>query len=252
MMKGKIALVTGSSRGIGRAVALRLAAQGVTVAVHCGFRREAAEEVAAEITKSGGESFILQADVGRIEEIDALYDDLDVELMRLTGEAKFDILVNAAGIAPRGTIETTIEEDFDRAFAVNVKGTFFMIQKGLPRLRDGGRIVNFSSCVARLASPRTAAYAPTKGAVNVLTLLLAAQLGKRGITVNAVAPGPTDTDMPASWLRTPEGRRMVIETSALGRVGEPEDIAGVVAFLASPDSGWVTGQIIEASGGYKI
>lgn len=251
-MKAKVALVTGASRGIGRAVALRLARDGALVAVHYGSNRAAAEEVVAEIERSGGSAFALSADMASVADIEALYKALDAELARRTGETGFDILVNNAGIAPRGTIEETSQHTFDLLFSVNVRGPFFMIQNALPRLRDGGRIINISSCVTRLAFPEIAAYSATKGAINVLTLLLAAQLGARGITVNAVAPGPTDTDMSASWLGTPEGRASVIQTTALGRVGTPEDIAAAVAMLVSPESGWVTGQCIEASGGIRL
>ena len=251
-MKTKIALVTGASRGIGRAVALRLARDGAMVAVHYGSNRTGAEEVVAEIERAGGSAFALGADMARVADIEALYKALDAELVRRTGEAGFDILVNNAGIAPRGTIEGTSQQTFDLLFSVNVRGPFFMIQNALPRLRDGGRIINISSCVTRLAFPEIAAYSATKGAINTLTYLLAAQLGARGITVNAVAPGPTDTDMSAGWLGTPEGRASVVQTTALGRVGNPEDIAAAVAMLVSPDSGWVTGQCIEASGGIRL
>ncbi len=251
-MNGKIALVTGASRGIGRSVALRLAKNGASVVVHYGTNRDAADEVVAVIGQSGGTAFALQADVGSVAGIIGFYEALDRELVRRFGEARFDILVNNAGIAPRGRIEETTEEMFDRVFAVNVKGPFFMTQQALPRLRDGGRIINLCSIVVRIAVPEVAAYSPTKGAVEVLTRLLAAQLGPRGITVNAVAPGATDTDMNANWLRNPEGRQSVISSTTLGRVGEPADIAAVVAFLASGDSGWVTGQCIEASGGAHL
>lgn len=251
-MKAKIALVTGASRGIGRAIALRLARDGIMVAVHYGSNRAAAEEVVAEIERSGGSAFALGADMARVADIEALYKALDAELAGRTGESGFDILVNNAGIAPRGTVEETSQQTFDLLFSVNVRGPFFMIQNALPRLRDGGRIINISSCVTRLAFPEIAAYSATKGAINVLTLLLATQLGARGITVNAVAPGPTDTDMNASWLRTPEGHASVVQTTALGRVGKPDDIAAAVAMLASPDSGWITGQCIEASGGIRL
>lgn len=251
-MNKRIALVTGASRGIGRAIALRLAQAGNIVAVHYGTNRDAANEVVARIERNGGASFALQADVGNVADINRLYDTFKGELSRRFGEARFDILVNNAGIVTRVPLEETSEKQFDQIISVNVKGPFFMVQRALPLLRDGGRIINISSVVTRLATPRAAVYSMTKGAINTMTLLLAAQLGPRGITVNAVAPGATDTDMNASWLRSQEGRESVISTTALGRVGEPADIAGVVAFFASPDSGWVTGQCIEASGGMQL
>ena len=251
-MKKRIAVVTGASRGIGRAIALRLAQAGTTVVVHYGTNREAADEVVGRIERNGGVSFAVQADMGSVADITRLCNTLKEELARRFGEPFFDILVNNAGIATRVTLEETSEEQFERLFSVNVKGPFFMVQRVLPLLRDGGRIINLSSVVTRLANPGLAAYSMTKGAINTMTLLLAAQLGPRGITVNAVAPGATDTDMNANWLSTPGERESVAGVTALGRVGEPDDIARVVNFLASPESGWVTGQCIEASGGMHL
>jgi 3-oxoacyl-[acyl-carrier protein] reductase len=251
-MNKRIAVVTGASRGIGRAIAFRLAQAGTAVVVHYGTNREAADEVVGRIERNGGVSFAVQADMGSVADITRLCNTLKEELARRFGEPRFDILVNNAGIATRVKLEDTSEEQFERLFSVNVKGPFFMVQRALPLLRDGGRIINLSSVVTRLATPGVAAYSMTKGAINTLTLLLAAQLGKRGITVNAVAPGATDTDMNASWLRSPDARETVTSATALGRVGDPVDIAGVVSFLASPDSGWVTGQCIEVSGGLHL
>lgn len=251
-MNKRIAVVTGASRGIGRAIALRLAQAGNGVVVHYGFNREAADEVVGRIERNGGVAFALQADMGSVSDITRLCSMLKEELMRKFGEPRFDILVNNAGIVTRVTLDETSEEQFDRLFDVNVKGPFFMVQRTLPLLRDKGRIINISSIVTRIATPRAAVYSMTKGAINTMTLLLASQLGLRGITVNTVAPGATDTDMNASWLNSPESRKSVAGVTALGRVGGPLDIAGVVAFLASPDSGWVTGQCIEASGGMHL
>ncbi|HEX9079732.1 MAG TPA: glucose 1-dehydrogenase [Desulfuromonadaceae bacterium] len=251
-MSRRIAVVTGASRGIGRAVALRLAQAGSAVVVHYGTNREAADEVVGRIERNGGASFALQADMGSVADIARFCAALREELLHRFGEPRFDVLVNNAGIATRVALEETSEEQFDRLFDVNVKGPFFMVQRSLPLLRDGGRIINLSSVVTRFANPGIAAYSMTKGAINTLTLLLAAQLGPRGITVNAVAPGATDTDMNAAWLREPEARESVAAATALGRVGQPLDIASVVAFLASPDCGWITGQCIEASGGMHL
>lgn len=251
-MKNRIAVVTGASRGIGHAVALRLAQAGTTVVVHYGTNRAAADEIVGRIERNGGASFAVQADMGNVADITRLCNNLKEELTRRYGEPRFDILVNNAGIATRVPLEETSEEQFDRLFNVNVKGPFFMVQRALPLLRDGGRIINISSVVARVAFPEVAAYSMTKGALNTMTLLLAAQLGPRGITVNSVAPGATNTDMNADWLSSPEGRESVIGSTALRRIGEPLDIARVVTFLASPDSDWVTGQCIEASGGVHL
>lgn len=249
---GSVALVTGASRGIGRAIALRLAKDGAKVAVHYGRNQNAANEVVQSITSNGGTAFLVQAELDTLKGVYALYDALDAALIEKTGTSQFDILVNNAGIYPSATIENTTEEMFDQMFAVNVKAPFFLVQQALPRLRDSGRIINLSSAVTRVAAPNIAAYSLTKGAINTLTLILAAQLGSREITVNSVAPSATDTDTNASWLRQPESQQSIASMTALGRVGQAEDIADVVAFVASPDSHWMTGQYIEASGGFHL
>lgn len=193
-LRGLVALVTGASRGIGRAIAIQLAKDGATVVVHYGHDQTATNEVIQSITSTGGTAFPVQAELDTLKGVYALYDALDAALIEQTGTTQFDILVNNAGIYPRATIENTTEEMFDRQFAVNVKAPFFLIQQSLPRLQDGGRIINLSSAVTRVAAPNLAAYSLTKSAINTLTLTLAAQLGSRGITVNAVAPSATDTD----------------------------------------------------------
>ena len=251
-LKGKTALVTGASRGIGREIAKRLAREGALVAVHYGTNHEAALETVREIGGAGGAAFPVAADIGTVEGIQALFRTLDAELVARTGDAKLDVLVNNAATAPFATIEETSEEVFDRVFAVNARGSFFVTQQALPRLRDGGRIVNVSTAATRLGVPMVAAYAASKGALDTLTRLLAVHLGPRGITVNAVAPGVIDTDMAAPLLGDAEATRSVVGQTALGRIGRPNDIAGVVAFLASPDAGWVTGHYLEASGGLRI
>lgn len=253
-LAGKVALVTGGSRGIGRSIARRLAADGALVAVHYGSKPEAAAEVVAAIEAAGGKAFAVQAEVGSVPSIRQMFETLDGLLKDRTGAARFDILVNNAGVAPPAQIEAATEDLFDRVYAVNVKGLFFLTQLALPRLNDGGRIINVSSGVARagMANPDYAVYAPTKGAVDVLTRLLARHLGPRGITVNVLAPGVTDTDMNAGWLGDPAAREGVVRETALGRVGTAEDFAGVAAFLASADAAWVTGQLLEASGGLRL
>jgi 3-oxoacyl-[acyl-carrier protein] reductase len=249
----KVAVVTGASRGIGRAIAERLAHDGHLVVVNYSENKSAADAAVKSISDSGGSAFALQADVGKLASIRAFYEALDSELIRRTGAPRFDVLVNNAGIAPGESIDQVSEELFDRVFAINVKGPFFMTQLGLSRLRDGGRIINVSSLVSRAAFPGYAAYAPTKGALNVFTTQQAAALGARGITVNAISPGPTDTDINAQWLRgNADAAKAVAGMTALGRVGQAADIAGVAAFLASADSAWVTGQYIEVSGGARL
>jgi len=249
-LKNKTALVTGASSGIGRAIAMRLACDGALVAVH-GRDMQAAAETVKAIEAAKGKAFAVKADLGSAGGIQRLFTALDAELLKRTDAARFDILVNNASIAELSSIEETSEELFDRHFAVNVKATYFLTKEALSRLNDGGRIVNVSSSGTRFADPTHSAYYMTKGAINNLTLTLAQQLGKRGITVNSLAPGVTDTRINAAWLND-DAKRYISGQTALGRVGMPEDLAGVAAFLASDDSRWVTGQFIEASGGLRL
>jgi len=249
---GKVALVTGASRGIGRAIALSYAREGALVAVHYGSNQAAAEAVVKEIESSGGRAFAVQADVARVSAIAELFSTLDVQLKERTGEAKFDILVNNAGIAVPAPFEDTSEELFDRHFDINVKGLFFITQKALPRLKENGRIINVSSGVTRVAFPGIPAYASTKGAVDTLTLHLAPLVGARGITVNAIAPGATDTDMNAAWLKSPDAQKQVISQQVIQRVAQADDVAGVALLLALPEAGWITGQAIDTTGGFNL
>lgn len=251
-LKGKVALVTGASRGIGRAIALRLAREGALVAVHYGKNRDAAEEVVREIGQGGGTAFALGQELDQAYDIQALYESLDDALTDRTGSRQFDILVNNAGIGLPASIEETSEAAFDELVKLNVKAPFFMIQQALPRLRDGGRVINLSSAVTRISLPGIPAYSMTKGAIDSLTLSLANQLGPRGITINAIQPGFVATDMNAAMLREPALRQFGADYSIFGRWGEPADIADVAAFLASPDSRWITGQRIDASGGAHL
>ncbi|WNQ10787.1 SDR family oxidoreductase [Paenibacillus aurantius] len=251
-LEGRIAIVTGASRGIGKGIALRLAAEGALVAVHYGTRRDAAEDTISAIEEAGGSAFVVGAELDSLSGVDRLLQILDEELIRRTGSNQFDILVNNAGIGTSSSFIETSEEDFDRLFSVNVKAPFFLVQQSLGRLRDGGRIINISSGVTRIAYPHIMTYNLTKGALNTFTLHLAQLLGPRGITVNAVMPGIVDTDVNASWLHTPDGHKHAVEMSALGRVGEPSDIADIVAFTASPDGRWVTGQMLDATGGSHL
>lgn len=248
-LNGKVAIVTGGSRGIGRAIALRLAQNGAFVAVNYQKNSEAAAAVVKEIGEAGGEAFAVQGDVGTVAGIGSFFETLDVELNKRRASNQFDILVNNAGIGRMGTVETTSEAVFDELMAVNVKGPFFVTQQAAARLRDGGRIINLSSALSRMAYPAMAAYSMGKAAINHFTLILAAELGKRRITVNAIGPGMTVTDFTAHARQDPKVVQGVSSHTALGRLGEAGDIAGVAAWLASEDAGWVTGQYIEASGG---
>lgn len=246
-LAGKTALVTGASRGLGRAIAVRLAAAGALVAVHYGSNAAAAQETVEEIERAGGRAFTVEARLGEDGDLDKLFAGLEKGL----AGRPLDILVNNAGVFT-GAFEDTTAEEFDHAFAVNVRALFFLTQRALPLLRDGGRVINMSSGVTRLAIPQVV-YQMTKAAVDVLGRSLAALLGPRGITVNTVQPGVTDTDMNAGWLRgNPVTTAAVSGATALRRVGRPEDIAGTVVFLASDDARWVTGHAIDATGGYFL
>ncbi len=248
----KIALVTGASRGIGRAIAIALAETGTVIAVHYNNSADQAVETVKLIQEKGGIAFTVQGDVSTLTGIEKLYQELDSELTKQFGDTKFDILVNNAGALAIATIEETDEKTFDEIVAVNMKAPFFITQKAIPRLRDGGRIINISSSVTRIAFPLYAIYAPTKGALNTLTILLAKQLGERGITVNAIEPGLTQTDIIKNLPNYSELVKSVVSMTALGRLGQPQDIADIAAFLASDKSRWITGQIIDAGGGLHL
>lgn len=243
---GKIALVTGGSRGIGRAIAQRLGKDGATVAVGYARDETAANDVVARIEKDGGQAFALQAELGRHGDAADLWAAFDAHI---PGGA-VDIIVNNAGIGRSSDLASLTEDDFDEVFAVNVRAPFFIVQQGLRRLHDGGRIINISSGAARIAMPEIIAYSATKSALDNFTLNLAKELGARSITVNSVAPGIIDTDVNAGWLRgNPQAEAHAASIAALGRVGQPEDVADIVAFLASDDARWVTGRVIDATGG---
>lgn len=251
-LKGKIALVTGASRGIGRGIALRLAQEGAVVAVHYGKRQNEAEEVVHKIKQSGGAAFSIGADLSTLNGIHDLYAKLDEVLQERIGDIMFDILVNNAGIGQILTIEETTEESFDDVMNINVKAPFFVTQQALLRLKDGGRIINISSFVTRMASPSVFTYSMSKGAVDTLTHVLAQQLGCRNITVNAIQPGIINTEMNAGTLQDPSGQKFAAGLSTFKRWGEPEDVADIAAFLATSDSRWITGQLIDASGGSHL
>ncbi|MGY3056610.1 3-oxoacyl-[acyl-carrier protein] reductase [Streptomyces sp. TE3672] len=210
----------------------------------------AAKEVVTRIRKDGSSAFALRAELGRHGDAASLWAAFDAHADQYTPHRAVDIIVNNAGIGRSTDLASLTENDFDTLFAVNVRAPFFIVQEGLKRLRDQGRIINISSGAARLAMPEIIAYGATKGALDTFTLNLAKELGNRGITANSMAPGIIDTDVNASWLRgNPEAEAHAASPAALGRVGQPEDVADIVAFLASDDARWVTGRVIDATGG---
>jgi NAD(P)-dependent dehydrogenase (short-subunit alcohol dehydrogenase family) len=247
-LESKIALVTGASRGIGRAIAERLAADGALVAVHYGKNRAAADETVAAIVGKGGSAFAIGADLAAKDGVRVLYAALDKELTARTGSTKLDILVNNAAIAPFVGFDDTTEAVLDEIYTVNVKSPFFITQEASKRLRDGGRVVFISSGVVRTPFPDVAAYSALKAPLDNLVKTLGVVLGPRSITVNAVSPGAIATDM-GSFLNDPAMAEGVKAKQALKRIGQADDIADVVGFVSSPDARWVTGQVIEASGG---
>lgn len=244
----RTALVTGASRGIGRAIAQRLAADGALVAVHYGENEAAALETIALIEKQGGQAFPVRALLGAPGDVDTLFAGLEAGLRQRTGQARLDVLVNNAAINAPSSIDEITPEVFDRLIAVNAKAPLFITQRALPLLDDGGRIVNISTGATRIAMPELG-YSMSKAPAEVLTLSLANVVGRRGITVNTVSPGPTVTDMNPWMQDNPQVQQLVAGGNAIPRVGQPDDIADVVGFLASEAGRWVTGQVIDASGG---
>jgi len=243
-LSNKIALVTGASRGLGRASAARLAEAGARVIVHYSASREAADALVAEIRAKGGQADAIGADLSVPDAPQKL-----AEAVKALGISKLDILVNNAGVAQFAPLEEQTVADFDRHYAINVRAPYFLTQQLLPLLGEGSSVIFLSSVVARVAFDHTSAYSSTKGAIEVITRNLAKELGPRGIRVNAVAPGAIDTDMAQDFLGTEESREYVKSIQALKRIGQPDDIAEAVLFLASDQSRWVDGRSIEVSGG---
>jgi 3-oxoacyl-[acyl-carrier protein] reductase len=238
----RVALVTGASRGIGAAVARRLAADGYAVAVNYAGNEAAANVTVAAIEQAGGRALAVRADVASAADVKAMFATIEATLGRV------DVLVNNAGILPYVTIAETTDEQFERTMAINVTGTFNTMREAATRLNDGGRIVNFSTSVLHAAPPTYGVYVATKGAVEALTRVFAKELRGRGITCNAVAPGPVATELFLNG-KSDELIQQIAKSAPLERLGQPEDIAGVVSFLAGPDGGWVNGQVLRANGG---
>lgn len=246
-LENKTALVTGASRGIGAAIARRLASDGAHVLLHYGASAEKAAQVQENIRAEGGQADLVQGDLASVDGVDSL---VTAVRDQLAGRS-LDVLVNNAGVAEYVAFEDTDAAVIDRQHAVNVRAPFLLTKGLTDKLADDASVIFVSSVVSKFAFPGVPAYSITKGAVDTLVRHLAAHLGPRGIRVNGVAPGGTATDM-ANWTDTEEGRAMMLSLQALQRVAQPEDIARVVAFLSGKDSGWVTGQVIDASGGIRL
>lgn len=241
-LTGQRALVTGASGGIGAAISEELARRGAYLVLHYGRSGAQAERTLERVRNAGSDGRLVQADLRDGAAI--------AELARAAGE--LDILVNNAGISLGGSLESTTEDDFDLTFDTNVKGTFFLTKALVGSLREGGAVVNISSMVSMAAYPNTITYSMAKTALNAFTRSLAVDLAARRITVNAVAPGATDTEFLARARDVPEFLEGIAASTALGRLARPEEIARVVAFLVSDDGAWVTGQVIQASGGMHL
>jgi 3-oxoacyl-[acyl-carrier protein] reductase len=242
-LKGKTAIVTGASRGIGRAIALKLGAMNASVAVNYVNDEKAAASSVSAIEKTGGKAVAVRADMRQVRDIQLLFDRTINEF------GSVDILVNNAGIRLFKPIASVSEAEFDDIVAANVKGVFFACQMAAKRMAGGGRIINISSSVTRVLMAGYGPYAATKGAVDQITRVLAKELGPKGITVNAISPGPTDTEL----FRKGKSREQIegfAQATALGRIGTPVDIANAVALLVVEEAGWITGQNICANGGF--
>jgi 3-oxoacyl-[acyl-carrier protein] reductase len=239
----KVALITGSSRGIGAAIAKALADEHAKVVINYRSGKEGAEKVVQHIREHGGEAIAVQGDTSRSEDVRKLF------IAAIEHFGKVDILVNNAGISIYKLIQDITDEDFERIFSINVKGVFNGMREAATRLADNGRIISLSSSVTRLMMPTYGPYSATKSAVEQLTRVFAKEVGKRGITVNSISPGPTDTPL-FTANKSEEDIKRLAAMAALGRIGEPEDIAKGVVFLASDEAAWVTGQNLGLNGGF--
>jgi 3-oxoacyl-[acyl-carrier protein] reductase len=241
-LKNKIAIVTGSSRGLGKTVAKLLAKNGANVIINYSSNKEQAEEVVSEITQAGGQAFAIKADISKPIEISKLFDQT------IEKYGKIDIVVNNAGIMITKFTKDTTEEDFDKTFAVNAKSVFFSMKESATKMANNGRIINISSSVTRVMFPTYGVYSASKSAVEQMTKVFAKEIGSRGITANTVSPGPINTELFLQG-KTEEVIQRIASLTAFNRIGETNDIAPVILFLASEESLWITGQNFGANGG---
>jgi NAD(P)-dependent dehydrogenase (short-subunit alcohol dehydrogenase family) len=253
MSASKIALVTGGSRGLGKSMALNLAAKGIDVLLTYHSQQAEAEAVVAEIQAQGRKAAALQLDAGNSSSFDDFFAQVKNTLHHTFQAEYFQFLINNAGTSLHADFADTTEAQFDKMVNIHLKGPFFLTQKALALLEDGGRIINISSGLARFSYNGSSAYAAMKGAIEVLTRYQAKELGARGIAANVVAPGAIATDFSGGMVRdNPQVNAAVAGATALGRVGEPEDIGPIVAFLCTDEARWINAQRIEASGGMNI
>ncbi|RYE26497.1 MAG: SDR family oxidoreductase [Sphingobacteriales bacterium] len=249
----KIALVTGGSRGLGKNTALHLAKKGIDVVITYHSRNDEADKVVAEIQGMGGKAAALQLDSSNTKTFDGFFEQLSTTLKNIFGTERFDFLINNAGTALYASFTETTEEQFDNIVNIHLKGVYFLSQKALKLMNDGGRIINLSSGLARIIIPGSSVYGTMKAAIDTLSKYMAQELGSRGIAVNAVAPGAIETDFGGGRVRDNEDiNKHIASLTALGRVGVPDDIGGVVAFLCTEEGRWINAQRIEASGGQSI
>ena len=241
-MTQKVAIVTGASRGIGAVIAERLASEGFAVVINYASSAAEAEALVAKVQANGGKAIAVKADVASASDVRALFDTTEQRL------GKVDVLVNNAGILKMVALAETDDELYERTFAINTRGTFNTLREAASRMNDGGRIINFSSSTVGMNLPNYSVYIASKAAVESLTQVFAKELRGRGITVNAVAPGPVATDLFFNG-KSEEQVQNLAKMPPLERLGQPDDIAGVVSFLTGPDSGWINGQILRANGG---
>lgn len=252
-MKNKIALITGGSRGLGKEMALRLAEKGTDIVITYVSKKDAAEDVVKEIETAGGKAAVLKFDANDIGSIEDFVSNFKQILSSKWSTDTFDFLINNAGNGASIPFEKATEKEFDLFVNIHYKSVYFLTQKLLPLMNDDGRIINISSGTTKYVIPGYSLYSPMKGAVEVFTRYLAKEVGPRGITVNVVAPGPVETDFNNGGNRDiPERKKFLASRAALGRVGLPEDIGGVIAFICSEDARWITGQRIEVSGGMNL